>query len=280
MSRSLGVSATVLVHLLLATPMVLGMAESRKRTPDGDGTVASASRGDQYERMMLLDLSAMSASEADETPTPIESEGITPEKFELVLASSDPQPAPELKPEEFEESETSQDAVGDPTGNVALFGRYLGQVAARIERAWMRPRSVIDGGFFECQVRISQDPRGNVLAIALQSCSEDETWRKSLTSAILRASPLSAPPEPWLYTPTLTLTFSGEQYVAGRTAEYQYEPAGTRVAMAAAPAPLFRAGDQPGPQPAALDGQGDVELTIVGSEVRWHKKESSAATPR
>jgi hypothetical protein len=280
-SRSLGISATVLVHLLLTAPLVLGVAAHKTRTPEGVGSVAWASQGEQEERMILLDLSAMSASQPD-TPLPrIAAEGIRPDEFRIELVSSEPQPPAELKPEDFEEAGTANQAAGDPAGNAALFGRYVGQVTARIERAWMRPRSAIEGGRFECRVRIAQDKRGNVESIELQSCGNDAAWRNSLTGAILRASPLSAPPEPWLYTPTLTLNFSGEQYVAQQTPEYDYEPVITRVAMAAAPPQLFRdLDDVKAAQPAALDGKGDVELTITGSEVRWNKKGSSVATPR
>jgi hypothetical protein len=279
-SRPLAVGATVLVHLLLATPLVLGTAAHKKRTPDGDGTVASASRGETYERMVLLDLSAVSTSESETPLIPIDSEGIDAREFELQLVSSDPKPPAELKPEDFEEAETANDATGDPTGNAALFGRYMGQVTARIERAWMRPRSAIEGGRFECRVRITQDIHGNVKSIEYQSCSNDESWRASLNSAILRASPLSAPPEPKLFTPTLNLSFEGEQYVAKQTPEYLYEPAPSRVASAAAPVQLFResAPESPAPAPAGL--KGDVDLTIVGGEVRWSQKESSVATPR
>jgi hypothetical protein len=278
--RSLGFAATVVVHLLLVTPMVLGVAEHKRRTPDGDGTVASASYGEQYERMILLDLAAIAASEAD-TPAPsIDSEGIAPDEIEIQLVSSDPQPPPELKAEDMEEAETANEAAGDPAGHAALFGKYMGQVSARIERAWMRPRSPIAGGRFECRVRITQDVRGNVQSIELQSCGADETWRKSLTSAILQASPLSAPPEPALFTPTLTLNFSGDQYVANQSPEYAYEPVIVRASMAPRPVALFREESETDPRPAVLDGAGDVQLTIVGGEVRWTRTEPAAANSR
>jgi hypothetical protein len=41
----------------------------------------------------------------------------------------------------------------------ALYGRYVGQVDARIERAWVRPRSAIGATTFVCIVRIDQDSR-------------------------------------------------------------------------------------------------------------------------
>jgi hypothetical protein len=117
-------------------------------------------------------------------------------------------------------------------------------------------------------------------SVEIQDCSNDRTWQESLISAIQRASPLSAPPEPWLFTPTLTLTFTGQQYVANQTPEHDYEPARARVAMAA-PASMYRGADNAKKsQPAVLDGAGDVDLTIIGNEVRWTPKDPAVSTPR
>jgi hypothetical protein len=91
---------------------------------------------------------------------------------------------------------------------------------------------------------------------------------------VVCALPLSAPPEPWLFTTVVTLNFSGEQYVANRTPDYEYEPVITRVAMAAAPMSLFKTEDETESRPSALDGNGEVDLTIVGSDVHWGKKTS------
>jgi hypothetical protein len=43
-----------------------------------------------------------------------------------------------------------------------LFGQYLGQIDARIDRAWLRPRTRIGADRFVCQVRIEQDDLGTV----------------------------------------------------------------------------------------------------------------------
>jgi hypothetical protein len=279
-SSFLGIAATALVHLLFAVPLVLGVAEHKKRTPESDGTVASASQGEAIESMILLDLSAISSNDEENPLPPIESEGIAPEVLELQLVSSHPQAPPELKPENFEQDESAEEAAGDPAGNAALFGRYMGQISARIERAWMRPRKGLEGGRFECRVRIAQNNRGMVEAIELQNCGEDEVWRESLISAIQRASPLSAPPEPWLFTPTLTLNFTGQQYVANQTPEHDYEPVRALVAMATAPMKLSRDAAEEISRPAVLGGKDDVDLTIVGSDVRWTKKNPAVATPR
>jgi hypothetical protein len=282
-SRSIGLLATVLLHLLIAAPMVLGYSahKSKPQTPDGIGSVAFASEGEQVESMILLDLSTLYASEEQDFEKPdIDAEGILLEELKLQLVSLDPKPPAELPIDEADLAETSNVAAGDPAGNAALFGSYMGLVSARIERAWMRPRTAVEGGHFDCRARILQDRQRNVESIALQGCGTNETWRRSLTSAILRASPLSAPPEPWLFTNTITLSFSADQYVAGQTPEYQYEPAITRVAMngssgrATSPVEVVDQARQ------VLNGGGDVELTITGDEVRWAKKEASATTPQ
>jgi hypothetical protein len=278
-SRSIGVLATVLIHFLIAAPMVLGYAahKTHPKTPDGIGSVAWASQGEESESMILLDLSALYAAEQEDLEKPdIKAEGILLEELKLQLVSLDPKPPSDLPIDEADLAETANVAAGDPTGSAALFGRYMGQVAARIERAWMRPRTAIEGGHFDCRAHIRQDRQGNVESIELLGCPNDEAWRRSLTSAILRASPLSAPPEPWLFTDTVTLSFTADQYVAGQTPEYQYEPLNTRLALAHVPVTLFReqqAGNDGNKeaQPSVLDGNGDISLTITGSEVHWER---------
>lgn len=270
MPRAFGIGATALVHLMLGMPMLLGVAAHRNRTPDGPGSVAWASRGERPDTMVLLDLSAVATTEL-ETPSPqISAAGIAPEAFKLELASSDPRPPVELKPGEFEEADVASEAAGDPTGTAALFGRYMGQVSARIDRAWLRPRSAVSGGRFDCEARITQDHAGNVLDIELQQCGADERWRATLLAAIRRASPISSPPEPWLYSETLTLKFSAAQYVEGKSAEYLYEPAGRRVAM--------QGSESAQPAISLPPGPGDYELT--NGDGRLVLKKHSAVKPR
>src|SRR5689334_17289238 len=96
-----------------------------------------------------------------------------------------------------------------------MFGRYLGQISARISRAWMRPRSAIEGnGTFDCRVRIFQDHRGDVQEVELAGCTADSGWQLSLVRAIESASPLPAPPDPAVFSPTVTLDFESRAYSA------------------------------------------------------------------
>lgn len=279
-SRTGGVVLTALVHLLISSPFVLGTAAHKQRTsPDGTGSTAWASRGEQNEAMLLLDLSAMASNEEMQSPLTSPAESALTEELKLLLVSSQPSPPPDVTFEEDEtESDEANEAAGDPRGSAVLFGKYVGQVAARIERAWMRPRAPIDSGQFDCRAHVTQDRGGNVLAVNLENCSDDPAWRRSLESAILRASPLSAPPEPELFTAALSLDFSADQYQAGVTPDYLYEPAPVRVA-AAVPLQIFTTTDESRQRTPVESASGDVELTITGSQVTWKKKSSVTTQP-
>jgi hypothetical protein len=270
-ARSLGAVVTVVVHMLMSAPLVLGYDahKRRDRADQGAGSVAWASQGEQAESMLLLDLSALTQTSKADTPDPqIDAEGITPEEMKLELVSVDPSPPPELEFEEADESEVANEASGDPAGNAAMYGRYMSHVAARIERAWMLPRTPVAGGQFDCRARITQDRSGRVLDIQLHECGEDAAWRKSLESAIRLASPLSSPPEPWLFAPTISLRFAAEQYVTGRTPEYRYEPVARRVAMQDSG---FSRPAVAAPRPES----GDYELTSDGGNIVWKKKSAA-----
>ena len=114
-------------------------------------------------------------------------------------------------------------------GNSVLFGRYVGQISARIERAWLRPRSAIGAERFDCRVRIEQDRTGKVLEITLEQCNGDSRWQTSLVRAIESASPLPAPPtdpdhsEEHVFASTLRLSFQSAVYTPGVSADF-YEP--------------------------------------------------------
>lgn len=120
-------------------------------------------------------------------------------------------------------------ASGDDPGRAVMFGRYVGQISARIERAWMRPRTPIESGRFTCRARIVQDKTGVVQEVELRDCNGDARWQVSLARAIQSASPLPAPPNPSVFAKTLTLEFSSEPFIPGGDAE-GFEPQ-TRTAM-------------------------------------------------
>ena len=84
--------------------------------------------------------------------------------------------------------------------------QYQAMIAARIERAWIRPPSAHAG--ISCQVRITQVPGGVVTAVQVGSCNGDEAVRQSIGDAAYRASPLPAPSDPALFDRDVVVTFT------------------------------------------------------------------------
>jgi hypothetical protein len=107
------------------------------------------------------------------------------------------------------------DADGDECGHALMFGRYLGQVSARIQRAWIRPRSPVEGGSFTCRVQIAQSTSGAVQEVTLQQCNGDVRWQTSLVQAIQSASLLPAPPDPSVFSNLSSLELDSDQFHTG-----------------------------------------------------------------
>jgi colicin import membrane protein len=86
-----------------------------------------------------------------------------------------------------------------------LAAEWSAAIRARIERAWIRPDSARPG--LDCTVAVTQAPGGTVLRVAVRTCNGDEAVRQSIEDAVLRASPLPAPPDPALFERELLLRF-------------------------------------------------------------------------
>lgn len=89
-----------------------------------------------------------------------------------------------------------------------LRSQYVAMIQARIERNWIRPASARSG--LKCAVRVTQIPGGEVVAATLGTCNGDEAVRQSIVSAVLRSSPLPAPPDPSLFERNLVIEFVPE----------------------------------------------------------------------
>lgn len=132
------------------------------------------------------------------------------------------------------DSDEAHTAPGDAdsAAQTVLLGRYVGQIDARIERAWRRPRTPLHDGDFSCRVKITQSATGAVQEIALERCNGDSRWQLSLVQAIQLASPLPVPPDPKVFTRVLRMSFRAQQY-SPQSLQDDYEPA--LVATTAAP---------------------------------------------
>jgi colicin import membrane protein len=82
---------------------------------------------------------------------------------------------------------------------------WVSQIAARIQRAWLRPPSARQG--IQCVLHITQAPGGQVLSAKIESCNGDQAVRESIEAAAYRASPLPPPPDPSLFERDLEVTF-------------------------------------------------------------------------
>jgi hypothetical protein len=147
-----------------------------------------------------------------------------------------------------------------------MFGRYMGQIKARIERAWLRPRTSIGANSFACRVQIVQDKAGNVMETTLQHCNGNGRWQISLVQAIQSASPLPGPPDRAVFADALTLEFNSGPFLAGNSGDGFEPETHATLAIAAATqarAQLLEFGDQL--RSKSGHNAGPIELTLHGN---------------
>lgn len=203
--------ATCVLHIFFIAPLVIGGAESERHKPpdiQGTGAMAYGEEGEESPAMILIDLSSVTDSQQ---PSLVEINSSGPMALEMPVHIASPDPYPAFTEAIFDETATEEpiaETSADAVGRVRLFGIYVGQVSARIERAWRRPNPIGKVQDFNCVVRIEQDREGNVLSVELMQCNGDTHWQMSLVHAIESASPLSAPPDPSVYADQLILSFS------------------------------------------------------------------------
>jgi hypothetical protein len=134
----------------------------------------------------------------------------------VAIGLSDPAPTLPVASPDLDAS-MHQDAA-DHSSLGEISGRYVGQIQARIERAWLRPRTAIGAPIFQCQVQVDQDSAGRVGEVTLLECNGDDRWQMSLVHAITAASPLPAPPDPAVFARHVVLEFRAMAYAPGAEA--------------------------------------------------------------
>lgn len=250
-SHAIGACGALVLHAMLFQAASLGARAAKPRTPQETGPGASAivSGADLTMTLVFVHLPGVAHSDMLEE---LASRGDAAANAAIQVISPDPTPAFDIEAEaDADMTSEALQSVGDPATRSLLFGRYTGQINARIERAWLKPRSAVAAEaeadrsandasssnegreLFRCTARISQDAHGNVKEVELMRCNGTLAWQQSLVNAIQGASPLPAPPSPTVFTNALTLTFEGRQYAPGMS-EHRYEPAHRELAQAAA----------------------------------------------
>jgi colicin import membrane protein len=82
---------------------------------------------------------------------------------------------------------------------------WQAQIAAKINRAWLRPPTARPG--IECMLNVTQVPGGEVTQVTIGECNGDQAVRESIEAAVYRASPLPPPPDPALFDRQLRIDF-------------------------------------------------------------------------
>lgn len=82
---------------------------------------------------------------------------------------------------------------------------WQAQIAAQINRAWLRPPTARPG--IECMLNVTQAPGGEVTEVTIGTCNGDQAVRESIEAAVYRASPLPPPPDPALFDRHLRIDF-------------------------------------------------------------------------
>ena len=211
-ARTLAAVISVALHVLLIGSALVGTSGRPPLKPLNEGAPASSDNANATEFVTtLLRLNDRSITPpdrpADDSAYAAASTVETAAPQELIVTTPETPKPPELSGSDAGTDETSPtaEAMGDAAGRAMLFGRYMGQIKARIERAWEHPALTAES--FECRVQIKQNQRGEVQEVTLQRCEEDPAWQVSLVQAIQRASPLSAPPNESVFTEIITLSF-------------------------------------------------------------------------
>lgn len=218
-----GAALSLAIHALLFTGALWGAGSSASRPPIRLADAASDTPGQDEAAMQWIVL--------DTPPSPhrhdrkIEAANVDPASVELsadVLAALSA--APEIVYED-PDRDSPRDSADDSDNRSALYGRYIGQINARIFRAWLRPRTAIGSPSFSCRAHIDQDAHGNVKEVTLEACNGDARWQLSVVHAIQSSSPLPAPPDPRVFRHEVTVSFQSLGYRAGASEDEFESPA-------------------------------------------------------
>jgi TonB C terminal len=221
-SRLIGLGGTLILHGLVVPMFIPTPLIHQKRPLDSAGTSVSQPVTAPADELVLLTIDSSKKDDAALEATTIDLRSQLA-KSAIPLVVPDQAPVIDLSSAnaEAENSPQSDTSPGDAELRALMYGRYTGQIGARIERAWEKPRSpvndlktarssdAVDPDPFVCQVQIRQDNQGNVQEVLLLACNGTEAWRHSLVVAINQSSPLPAPPIPTVFKRAITMTFEG-----------------------------------------------------------------------
>jgi TonB C terminal len=231
----IGIFGTLLLHVMFIGGLPFGGPLHKPKPPETqESSNAPANSSDGPERLVLLSLSPSTSA----TPTTVQPAisslpDLSKMKIKTPIAA-DLLESADLETLALSEDQPSSPAAGGQDGaeQARLFGIYTGQIQARIDRVWRRPRTPVNDDksstnaseSFQCEAQIIQDVRGNVQEIMLPRCNGSPAWQHSLVTAIQHASPLPAPPSEKVFRTSIKVQFVGLSYIAGASRdEYESE---------------------------------------------------------
>jgi hypothetical protein len=237
-SKVIGLVGTLLFHSL-ALQIVIAESQAHKiRIPEiqNPGSSLNKSGTKPAETLVFVDLPRMTKA-TDDIDAALAALRAAMKSSPIAVIHPDPSPPLSLETLALSDDKDLASSVdsGDGVERARLFGIYSGQIHARVDRIWRRPRTPVNEGndtantagvlkYFYCQVQIVQDQNGNVQEILLPNCNGSVAWRRSLVLAIQQSSPLPAPPSRTVFTYSLTMIFEGHEFSPGSLAdEYELE---------------------------------------------------------
>ncbi len=90
----------------------------------------------------------------------------------------------------------------------SLQQRYVALIKQKVTNNWIRPATTPDN--LKCVVLVSQVPGGTVTDVDFGDCNGDDVVRDSIRTAVYKASPLPAPPDPALFDKSVKFTFDNK----------------------------------------------------------------------
>lgn len=90
----------------------------------------------------------------------------------------------------------------------SLNQRYVALIKQKVQNNWSQPPTTPDN--LKCTVLVTQVPGGTVTNVQVPSCNGDDAVVQSIITAVYRASPLPAPPDPSLFDRNINFTFDNK----------------------------------------------------------------------
>jgi TonB C terminal len=232
-----GILGTLLLHALIIQSVSFGSRGPKAKPPETQESAdaLARSKADAIESLLLITLPTTANSSQAATQNLVSS---LPDLSKMKIKSpvnANPPALLNLESLALSEDQGLKSAANDSdrADQARLLGIYTGQIRARIDRVWRRPRTPVNednppaatadaGDSFQCQAQIVQDGGGNVQEILLPRCNGTAAWQRSLVQAIQQASPLPAPPSVKAFNHSISLEFIGLPYAAGSPVD-EYE---------------------------------------------------------